>query len=313
MALDYHLNRVVRLTETTKFKALYKWAIQEFEGEDQIGPDYIPWGWTQAFTATQITYRQQYGLSERYWLSRRPKEGEPDPEVPKGFVEQDHIRAELRPGYIQDDTRCTTSFSMFGTKRLVGDISMLIYAVENEGDPERCVVRAGISYTTDVDFRDETSPDYLQFHATVSRDRFNRLKARVTTGNFNHAVLTVSGVRGLYSEWSPGISTHAIKVLTKAEDHKLNVPEGATIIPPTVKELDQFDLALITERKCQMPVVKSDEDERDGSYGIVDPVMEDRDRSDRLLIAVARLDDRAKKAQVALWIIAALLLLTLFK
>lgn len=313
MPLDYHVDRTVKLSDTSKLKGLYDWSIQEFEGETQKGPDYIPWGWTLTFTATQITYRQQYGIGERYWFTlRRKKQVEADSD-PRGFVEQEHIRIELRPGYVQDDPRWATGLSMFGANRPIEDISVFIYMVENETDEEKCIAYGGLSYTTEIDFRDETPPDNLHFYATVSRERFDQIKARVKANDFDFVTVAVNGVRGFYSEWSPGISTDSIKVLTKPEDHKLVVPAGTKIDPPVLKDLDQFDLNFITERKSQLPIFKPDDDD-DGGYDVaVDPAEHDRQRVDGVLKAVSGLEQTAKKAQVVLWIIAALLLLTLFK
>lgn len=311
MALDYHLDRSVRLSDDSKQKGLYDWSIQEFEGDQQEGPDYIPWGWTLAFTATKITYRQHYALGERYWF-QRPGETQPESPNKSGFVEKEHIRADLRPGHPVNPDRRTPSYSMFGTSRTIEDFALYIYPPENDDGQEGCVVHGGLSYTTEVDFRDETPSDYLQFYITVSRRRFDELRERIKAADFDFLVVSVDMVRGFYSEWSPSISTSRIKVLTKPEDHKLTVPADTQIDPPTLKNFDQFDLHLVTERTMSLPVATVDDDVE---YDRDDVPVPDREqqRADQLVGAVRTLGDSVKKARVTLWVIAALLVLTLFK
>lgn len=308
MALDYHLDRTVRLSEESTHKGLYDWSIQEFEGDQQKGPDYIPWSWTAAFTATKITYRQHYGLGERYWF-QRPGEQADSPEK-SGFVEKQHIRADLRPGHPEGDDRQTPSYSMFGTTRAIKEFSLHIYPSENDEDGENCVVHGGLSYTVEVDFRDETPSDYVQFYITVSRRRFEDLCNRIKVGDFDHLVVSLNAIQGLYSEWSPSISARRIKVLTKPEDHKLVIPEGARIDPPVMKSLDQFDLHLVTERRMAQPIAVEDfggSDHEDDSL-VIDP---EQARADRFALAVRTFEDRARKAQIALWVIAGLLVVSL--
>lgn len=311
MALDYHLGRTLKLSEDSKFKSLYPWSIQEFEGDDQKGPDYSPWVWGLNFTATKVAYRQHYELGERYRFARPDQDVEP--EKPSSFAETENIRLDLRPGYAEEDSRWATTYSMFGTNRNIEDIALWIQPTDSEEGKEGTVIHGGLSYTTEVDFRDETPSDYLHIYAGVSRERFDAIKERVKRGDFDVAAVSISAVAGIYAPWSPGISTDRVKVLSRPEDHKLELPEGGTIKPPVLGDVGKFNLHLIRDRKMELPIFATDDD--DGAdYGeVIDPAALERARADQLLRLVSKLEEKSKAAQIALWVIAGLLVLALLK
>lgn len=316
MPLDYHLDYRVAFSDDAEFKNLYKWCIQEWDGEKKIGRDLIPWDWTLNFTATTVEYRHQYARGERYqWAGPNGGDCANDEDKPPPFTEREHIRVELRPGWHDDDPRWRTSYSMMGTNREIKTITLLIYPPDKEGDFEKAVVTAGLSFTTEVDFRNETAADYLQFYATFSRERFNELKARIKANDFDIATMTVNRVDGFYSDWSPSISTSDIKVLSKPKEHKLELPEDLAVHVPTIGKLDELDFSLLTRRKMTAPIFSPEEaEENDISYEqAIDPVEYERNQRATLLKQVAVLDDKFKQAQTALWVIAALLLFALFK
>lgn len=60
MALDYHLERRIRLNPVSQYKSLYQWSLGELDDHgEQVGQDQVPSRWTQYFTAIEIVMRDE--------------------------------------------------------------------------------------------------------------------------------------------------------------------------------------------------------------------------------------------------------------
>lgn len=172
--MDFHLNRKVALSQDSKYQSLYKWLLQEQDDNGkQVGHDQVPWRWSLVFTATEMVLYEELELEAETPLFARPKshEREDGEEEKITTGEREYIRAELRPGYFAapDDG---AHYSMLGSDRAINSFQLWIYKREDETKPERCHAWGSLSYTTEVDFRNETSNDTLQFYLYVSAERF---------------------------------------------------------------------------------------------------------------------------------------------
>lgn len=136
---------------------------------------------------------------------------------------------------------------MFGTDRRIEDITLSVYPAL-DGDDKICRVLGDVSYTTESDFRDETSEDYIVFAVYISAERFSYIASKIDRKALDGGTFRVDGVSGFYSDWSPSISTYHVKVLTDdAKNHPVEVPAGCAIDPPRLGAVGQFDLTLWSE------------------------------------------------------------------
>src|SRR5271163_2139112 len=120
----------------------------------------------------------------------------------------------LRPGirrngeFVDDVT-----FSMFGTKRAIRDFTLEIRPLDDSAKAEHCNAWGGVSYTTEIDFRNETVDDCIWFYLYVKPETFARYVALIDQGAIDTIIFSVKSVDGVYSDWSPSISTDKVKVL----------------------------------------------------------------------------------------------------
>ena len=231
--MDFHMERGLRLHTDPEHKALYKWAINEIDAEGRkIGSDQIPWVWTLNFTATSCV------LGDRIDIESRFQKKEATPKITQRQV----INIRLRPGRPWDDG-IETSFSMFGTDRIIKSFQLDIHPIADPAEQESCKAWGSVSYTTETgDFRNETTDDCVFFYLFVKPDTFARYGAKVAHGLVDEIVLSVNSVAGFYSEWSPSISTHKVKVLCGGEEQKVILPPGLSFEPPRLGQIDGAEL-----------------------------------------------------------------------
>lgn len=92
MALDYDLNRSLRLVTDPEFKSLYSWAIIETDASGKkLGNDQIPWDWRIAFVATEIVLSDQLTIKQATQGDKILREDEEN-------CQRRLIRAKLRLG-----------------------------------------------------------------------------------------------------------------------------------------------------------------------------------------------------------------------
>jgi hypothetical protein len=300
MAMDFHSDRKVILSEASEYKSLYEWFVLEL-GDDKRkeGRPLIPWNWSLYFIATDIKLSHNVKSSDRYTRTE-------DVEIVE-VEEHAIITATLTPS--KGRRWRPTTYSMFGTDRHITDFTVTVYLAA-DGEKEGCSVWGCPSYTAEIDFRNETTPDVICFYMTLRRDKFERLARMVTDRSIDQAALRVGGVSGFYSDWSPEISTDFIKVLTPdTKSHRVEIPEGATITPPRLGEVHKFEFYTTCETKFRPPPDEIDEDQPADLHAAGPQTPSPK------LMPVA--DPAAlkllKSLRVAAWIIAALLLAILLK
>lgn len=244
--MDYHLEKEIRLHDKTEHESLYSWCLQEIDSEgEQVGRDLIPWEWGLHFTASELRLNQGIQFGELSLFNDN------EPEQEQKFEDSEIITATLHPGvctdgkWLEEDSK----FSMFGTDRVITEFALRIYKIDDDEDKERCSVWGGVSYTSEIDFRDDTVPDFIEIHLGLSKERFNKLADHISNKAVDVVRVGISRVSGFYSDWSPSISTNSVKVLTRGSEQEIIKPDGCEIDPPRLGEIGEFDLTLITRCK----------------------------------------------------------------
>lgn len=227
--MDFHLDRKLRFQNEPEHKGLYSWAINELDDNDNVvGRDQIPWVWTLHFRAKSCVLSDGLELISK----RSLHEGD---EAPQAEITQSQvIRATLRPSPPRDDGDYfrETKYSMFGTGRVINEFQLVIHPVTDPSEKENCSAWGSPSYTADIDYRDETIDDCVVFYLFVKPETFSRYVEKILDGSVDEIVLAVGAVDGFYSEWSPSVSTREVKILTQGDEHKLEIPADAGIVPP---------------------------------------------------------------------------------
>lgn len=231
--MDFHIDRRITLSQDSQYKNLYDWCLVEVDAADeQVGRDQIPWPWSVTFTASNLI------LTEALTIVSDEEADDEQPDTTG--CKKRSIRATLRSW--DPAPYGQMSFSMFGTDRTISKFELFIYELQETGEKEKCITWGSVSYTAEIDFRDETTEDVVIFNVFVHPDRFAEYAEKVVTSTVDEVIFRARGVAGFYSDWSPSISTDDIKVLTDSEEHKISVPEECGIVPPRLGRVAEAEL-----------------------------------------------------------------------
>ena len=259
--MEYHLNRKIKLSEESEYKALYSWSLQELDEDgEEIGSKQIPWAWDQYFTAIELRHSHSIGFK---------KESDDEDEISFEDKDDDYIYAILHPGVYKDGQwHKDTSLSMLGTDRTMDKFVLKITKASEDSD-EYCYVAGGVRYTAEIDYRDETLDDFLEIHLSIKPKQFCQILEQLKSPQMDSFQVCLGGVSGFYSEWSPSVSTRKIKILAGRSSQDVQIPEGCIIKPPKLGDVREFTLT-VTERHKLDP-------EQDLKPVDVDKVFEDSD------------------------------------
>mgnify|MGYP003377652578 CR=1 FL=1 len=195
---------------------------------------------------------------------------------------------------------------MFGTDRVIKKFSVTIRKLQSEEAAETCTAWGEVSNTYEIDFRSRSDDDSIWFSIFMHPENYNALCYFAKHGGKQDEVfLSVKGVSGFYSEWSPEVSTSSIKVLTSGEEQKIIRPEGHNE-PPRLGKVSKFTL-YFSRRTALDPPIK-DDDEKDASDLPSSPANANVD-----LELISKLQTTLEKLRIPLWLIVVLLALMLFR
>ncbi len=262
--MDFHLDRALKLNVSAEHKNLYSWAIVEADDAgQQIGIDQIPWGWTLHFKATEFSVSESLRIA-----TRDLRGGDQADEITKRSV----IRVNLTPGHPKDDEQGRAgepTYRMFSTDRLIRDFRLDIVPITSDDESENCTAWGSASYTSEIDFRHETTSDLINFYLFVRQERFDRYVWNIAQGLADDMILSVGHVDGFYSEWSPSISTNEVKVLTSGEEHRVEMPGLIGFEMPRLGKVGQAEFFMNARRVIRAPDVDSDSAQQtdDGKAG----------------------------------------------
>lgn len=256
--MEYHLDNKLRLSRDVEHSSLYKWCLREFdENGEQIGRDHIPWHWSLNFTITEFRYFFNIFQERDYKLFESNDEDKSDTETDEDLETNatERIIASLSPTNDSKRFGSYTKFSMFGTNREITDFRLHIETSEEES----CGIWGSVSYTSEVDFRDETMDDCVEIYISLKPEKFEKIVDLVKSDTINEPSIRISNVDGFYSDWSPSISTDEVKVLTRSDEQNLDIPEDCKIDPPRLGKVGELDLHLGHKHTL---VIKEDENEK---------------------------------------------------
>ena len=256
--MEYHLEREIRLSEESEYVNLYSWSLQEFDKDgNKIGIDQIPWKWSIYFTASELRYIRSIHIEQSYNSEEAEKENKP-------VKDSETIIATLHPGICVGGQRLQNdvAFSMLGTGRIIRNFMLRIQKLEDGNNHEGCSLWGCVSYTTELDFRDETTDDAVEIYLGLSQKRFNSLAEIIKYQRADVVQLRLQRASGFYSEWSPSISTDSVKVLTAYDEQIIVCPEKCDIKPPRLGEVGEFELTIV--QRCDYNLFK-EKDEIDAS------------------------------------------------
>ena len=196
--MDYHLDYGIRLHVEPKYKNLYSWAINEVAADGTpIDRDYIPWRWRLFFSATSCVLTNRLEIAAHFSV-KGVLTGKSEDEPPR--IEADQIiTMTLRPVGRRnggDDV----AFSMFGTNREIRNFTLQVRPLNDSATAERCDAWGSVSYTSEIDFRNETAEDCIEFYLYVKPETFSRYIALIDRGAIDNILFSVGSVDGFYSD-----------------------------------------------------------------------------------------------------------------
>ena len=132
------------------------------------GQKQIPWAWRLYFVANEIKHAHQIE-STNDQSNNLPKQRSTET-----------IQISLNPDAMSD--RHAPRFSMFGTNRDIKSFSLTVQRVEDERAPQRCTTWGIVSYTAELDFRNETTEDVFGCNMWLSPHNFDDLRQAARHG-----------------------------------------------------------------------------------------------------------------------------------
>ncbi|MFH1803265.1 MAG: hypothetical protein ABID63_00055 [Pseudomonadota bacterium] len=229
--MEFHLDYSLKASADIEYESLYKWCIREIdENGNQVGRDQIPWVWGLYFSISELFFSYDIEGDGRDVLKSFGETFEENSEKIT-IKNSEKIVARLKP---------QTVFSMLGVKREIRNFTLNI----RKGDEEDCTIMGGVSYTIDIDFCDQTEDDFVVVYLTVTPKKFDAISELIKLNCLNEAQLMLSRVHGFYADWSPGISTQQVKVLTRGKEQAPEIPDGFEFKPPRLGHVGEFRLHL---------------------------------------------------------------------
>ncbi|MBP2563371.1 hypothetical protein J2857_006170 [Neorhizobium galegae] len=283
--MDYKLEKPVRISTKSPHQNLYSWFIEELDpATKKISPNYVPWGWSLYFDAKDLTVVRSLEF-----------------ETDKKSDVNEHIHGRLAPQ--TSDRRAAANYSFFGTNRKIESFTLRI--VKSKDDQESFHVFGSPSYEHEWDFENLLQNDTVEVEIVLPASRFERIASFIESGN-PKAVVTLGGVHGFYSEWSPSIRTTDIKILANLSDQKVAKEDAAEIDPPVLGKIGSFAFRLL-KGEGATGKIKAEETEADPPS-----IFEERPVLPAPSVDLSSLEKKLSKLTLPLWIAVGLLVVGLF-
>lgn len=233
-----NLDFKVVINNHSKFESRYDWSINEVKDYgNKISPtptpsrsDYVPYDWHLRFLTKNLTYSSTFKVNKRV-------DGVLDENT--GTLEStDNERESIFGDMIPDNRGGSANYSIFGTNRTLDSFDLVIYGVD-EGQ-EACECWGSPSYTTNVDWRDETTDDCFQVIVSVSYEKFAELKSSIVNKSLSSLHVCLRGVKGFYSPLTPNADVSDIKILPT--QIPVEIPDDFELEVPKVGPVDEIEL-----------------------------------------------------------------------
>lgn len=280
--MEYQLENPVRVSTKSPHESLYTWFIEELDSvTKEVSPHYVPWGWNLYFDAKDLTVIRSLEF-----------------EADKPSDVSEHIHGRLFPQ--ATDRRAAASYSFFGTSRKIESFTIRI--VKSKDDKESFYIFGSPSYEHEWDFENLLQGDTAEVEVVLPAVRFERLASFIEAGPAK-GIVTLGGVQGFYSEWSPSIRTKNIKILANLKDQKVTAEGAAEVTPPVLGKIGSFSCRLLKGDGATAKVETEN----------VEPsIFEERPALAAPSVDMTSLEKKLSKLTLPLWIAVGLLFVSLF-
>jgi len=230
--MDFNIDKKIQFNGETKHSSLYEWCLNEVEANGKSSRNLIPWAWSFYFTASSLSVQREFGIDQKS-----------DGDEKKEIRDITSIRGYLYSGHCSDGVNLDdyTSFSMFGTNRIVPRFDLNIYEAD-DGEEDSCGIWGCPSYETEIDFRNVVEDDCVVITIHLNSKKFNEFVRLIDAKQVSSAYIRLSNVDGFYSDWSPSIKTSDVSILTN--DHVIEGIEGSGVEPPKLGNVGRFSFTL---------------------------------------------------------------------
>lgn len=299
--MRYHLNRAIRFATELEFSTLYKWSLQELSDDGMpASAKLIPWQWSLYFVGSELTLYRSIQVENAF-------EGD----TPIYASGGERILVTLIPdkrgfGWVQQ-----TSYSMFGTNRLIREFTLSVTAKGPTEAQRLCFASGWPSYTTNADENgpEKTTEDALWFDLSVPEHDFAALRNAIEC-NAGAVGLTfmVKGVDGFYAEWVPEVNTEKVKVLCAGPEQRVDVPPDAEQ-PPRLGPVANCNLQVFLRTPLAPPRIETANQSEQEDSPIVqeqkwEALFNELSRSDkRLSTSVEALQASVNRNRLPLWLL----------
>jgi hypothetical protein len=301
--MDYQLDKKITINKDTKHKSLYQWCLNEVNANGSLdNRDLIPFRWSLYFTGTSLQ------VSTSVNVVRDSKTDEIK------SVKSTNIYGKFYSGICRDGENLSddVEFSIFGTDRKVNEFSVTISETQDASN-EACWLTAIPSYETEnVNFCKVIENDFIGFDINLETEKFNELVRLIETRAIDSVRLIARNVNGIYSEWTPTITTHSVKVLTTdnvIDGVDINQFEGSTA--GLIGDFNiQFTTQIPLSIKQHLPDVDFANEFNDEKYEDVTHSNDNRAASNE---SMGSLTEVVGKLKTALWCVVIALVFLLLK
>lgn len=247
--MDFNLDRTTRINYSPEYQGLYKWCLAEFDKEgNQLGRDQIPWDLSLYFVGHSLKVFTSISNESDEAIGPRKKTS---------------ISGKLQPGFYRDAENLTEDvrYSFFGTNREIKNFSFSIRETV-DGEAESCSLTAIPEYETNLDFDNWTEEDFVGFDLKLERDKFRELVATLEARAVDSVWLRVNRVAGIYSEWTPDITTYRAKILSRFQLNSVEGIDEDRAKPLVAGMVGEYDFQFVTLTKLlakqELPTTDSD-------------------------------------------------------
>lgn len=307
--MKYELAKKIEIKED--INDIYKWCLNEVDIKTgERGEDLIPWASYLYFMGSSFKIVNE--LFSADCIDSVDGANKACSKFSQAVVGVFH------PGVCSDGENLddVVEFSMFGRDKPITEIGVRI---TSDGGAESFKLDGSPAYVYELDFSKRYQKDWVEFNINLSKVNFDKLVELVDLNKVESATLLLKTVPGFYSERSPSIKTSFIKILTA--EHKIENIGVSKKKPPVLEnfgeEYGSFELWLgntkILNVKPQNKSFNIQEAfklvyEEDEDVEIPELLIDTMNRSNTDLA-----NKVASRVKLPLWIIAASLLVLIFK
>ena len=239
----YFLELNAKLNKNPKHKGLYNWCINVIHKETkEKGRDLIPFDGINEFKSTDISYKISL---EKYTGKSK-----------KFFFQSEWISVQLIPDHEE-------RYTMLGAARDIKDIELSILEKDKLIKGKDMQVKGYHAFSDDGPdaFHGDES---LSFVIYLEKHDYENIISLAKNKLINEVYLSVTDVKGFYSDWSPTVSRPLKMVLTDKEHSKeLGLEDDKLIYYLNKEEVTNFRLTFSVKNQKKISIDSIQENKHD--------------------------------------------------